>query len=915
MPTFPSLPAPLDLAGDWTVVLDREDRGIGERWFARPLEGATVRLPGCLAEHGLGDPVTVGTAWTGSLFDKAWFTEARYAAYRDPDNVKVPFFLQPEHYYAGLAWYQREVELPVSDEAVDWVLSLERAHWATRVWVDEIELGEDDSLSTPHLHALPRGLGPGLHRLTVRVDNTRLRVDLGENSHSLTDHTQGNWNGLIGALRLVPEASRRVLEWTLRADGRSRAVSVAGRVTAGVGTVSLEVRRAGADEVLGAAAPEVDPEGRFSATLALGPEAARWDEFSPFLHELALIVPGGATARRVFGLRDLRTEGTGLFLNDRPLFVRGTLECALHPRTGYPPTDGASWRWILGVARDHGLNTLRFHSWCPPEAAFAAADAMGIYLQIEVASWPMWSTKLGEGRPVDTWLEAETGRILAAYGHHPSFCFFAAGNEPDGDGHPAWLGAWVERWRARDPGRLYSAGAGWPIRAESDFHIDWHPRLQHWGAGLDSPINAHPPATDFDYRETIAALGAPNVTHEIGQWCAYPDLSEISSYTGYLKARNFEIFRERLEAKGLGALAPDFLRASGRLQVLCYKAEIEAQLRTPGLAGFHLLGLQDFSGQGTALVGVLNAFWESKGYLEAAEFASFCCPVVPLARMAARVYPQSGTIEAGLEVAHWTEAPARAVEAEWRVRDGAGRVLLSGPLPPRDLPVGGPWELGRLSLPLAGFAAPARYVLELALPGLGAANGWDFWVYPESGDAGSAEGLLVTDEIEAALTALGRGGRVLLAVGRERIAGAVQLGFSSIFWNTAWTNGQAPHTLGILCDPAHPALADFPTDFHSDWQWWHPLRRGGAFVLDELPSTLAPIVRVIDDWFDPRRLGLILEARVGSGRLLLCGVDLLAADDPACRQLLVSLRRYATGEAFAPGGELSASELRSLLVS
>jgi hypothetical protein len=315
---------------------------------------------------------------------------------------------------------------------------------------------------------------------------------------------------------------------------------------------------------------------------------------------------------------------------------------------------------------------------------------------------------------------------------------------------------------------------------------------------------------------------APIISHEIGQWCVYPNFDEIRKYTGHFKARNFEIFRETARRNGVLGQAREFLMASGKWQAACYKHDIEAALRTPRLGGFQLLDLHDFPGQGTALVGVLGAFWDEKGYISAEEYSRFCGPVVPLAR-----YPDKV---------------------------------------PLDVPVG----------------------------------------------------LIRTDALDdTALAALDAGAAVFLSIPPDRVApdprrGRIALGFSSIFWNTAWTNQQAPHTLGILCDPAHPALAGFPTEAHSNWQWWYPVMRASAMILDGLPHELRPIVQVVDDWFTNRKLGLVFEARVGRGRLLVSSIDLDGADDPVSRQLLASLLDYAAGDAFVPGVDVAPSALRQL---
>jgi len=925
-------PATLAIAGAWRVRLDRENAGERQRWFAAPLAEATpISLPGAIQDIRLGDPVGLDTPWTCSINDRSFFTSPEYAAYRVPENFKIPFWLQPDTYYAGRAWYQREIEIPATWGKRRVELELERAHWFTRVWIGDQDLGGSDSLSIPHRYELS-GVKPGRHLLTILVDNDTRRIDLGENSHSVSDHTQGNWNGIVGRLALHATPRSWIDRVDVHPDLATRSVRVSGYLAGSdpgpakpktAPRVTLQATLHPADGSAPVALPPIETtvkDNTFNASYPLGDYARTWDEFSPSRYTLVATLPDGSSFQTPFGLREVRAEGRRILLNGRPIFIRGTLECAIFPRTGHPPTDIAEWLRLMTIARAHGLNMLRFHSWCPPRAAFEAADQLGVYLHVEVASWPNQSVTLGDDRPVDAWVEAETTRIVREYGNHPSFVFLVLGNEPAGPRHVRWLTDWATRRRALDSRHLVSVGSGWPNLPESQFLIDWKPRVQHWGAGLTSRINSKPPETTTDYRGYIAKFNQPLISHEIGQWCVYPNLAETSKYTGYLKAKNFEIFRDRLVASGLLDLAPAFLHSSGKLQALCYKEDIESALRTPGMAGFHLLDLHDFPGQGTALVGVLDPFWDEKGYITPAEYRRFCAETVPLARLPKRVFTPSDTLAADLEVAHWGAADLPAATAAWRLLGPDDRVLASGQLPPVAVPVGGPAPLGKLALPLASHAslAPARLRLEVTLVGTPYANDWDLWLYPQAvatAAPATPPGLTVTRTLDAAtLDALEAGATVLAAVPAASVRGGVKMGFSPVFWNTLWTNGQPPHTLGLLPDPAHPALAQFPTEAWSNWQWAYPVQRGGALVLTGLPGELKPIVRVIDDWFTGRSLALAIECRVGQGRLLLIASDLTTAEDPVNRQLLTSLQTYAASPAFTPPVVLTRVQLTGLLV-
>jgi hypothetical protein len=359
----------------------------------------------------------------------------------------------------------------------------------------------------------------------------------------------------------------------------------------------------------------------------------------------------------------------------------------------------------------------------------------------------------------------------------------------------------------------------------------------------------------------------------------------------------------------------DFLRASGKLQVLCYKEEIEAALRTPGIGGFELLDLHDFPGQGTALVGVLDPFWESKGYVTAAKYRRFCSPTVPLARLLKRVWTTDETLCAGVEVAHFGPAPIENAVAFWKLVSQDGKALAKGEFAARTIPLGQSTPLGRVEVSLANVAAPKACTLVVGLKGTPFRNDWNVWVYGARQEAAPAEDVLITPSLDQAVfTRLDAGGRVLLLP--PRLARThPRLGFEPIFWNRYMFRTQARQTLGLLCDPKHPALAGFPTTFHQDWQWNEIVTRAQGMVLDNLPKDLHPIVQVIDDWNTNRKLGLLWECRVGSGKLLVCSAD-LAKDlekRPAARQLRASLLTYMAGKHFKPKVAVSKEDLAQLL--
>jgi hypothetical protein len=885
------------LAGCWRLTLGEE--GASEN--SDVVRGSlTAQLPGSLAAQRIGEPVTLKTSWTGTIFDRSFFDAPEFAALREPGHLKLPFWLQPETVFVGEAWYECEFELQATWLGKRVELFLERPHWVTRVWLDGREIGSRDGLSVPHIYELGAGLAPGSHRVRICVDN-RVRIEIGENAHSVSDHTQGNWNGIIGRIELRATEPVWIGDVAVTPRVASRSIVVSGSICGELAKTWMDVTLA----VPGCSAGEVtvgaDESGTFLAEVALHQDTALWDEFTPVLHTLIVSLANGERREVRFGLREIAVENGGMVLNGRPIFLRGALDCCVFPLTGHPPMDVAEWRRILGTIKAHGLNHVRFHSWCPPEAAFEAGDELGVYFQVEAATWPNAVAVLafnspagiGDGKVVDAWTLAEAERIARVYGNHPCFMLMASGNEPGGPHHREYLARWVTHMRAFDGRRLYTGAAGWPEIPENQFHVASEPRGHQWGDGLKSRMNALPPATTADYRATVASRTAPVIAHEIGQWCAYPPVYDVERYGGHLRAKNYEVIAASLAAKGLGHRAREFAAASGKLQALCYKEEIESALRTSGFGGFQLLGLQDFPGQGTAPVGVLDHFWESKGAISSEEYRRFCNAVVPLVRLMRRVFTTDDLLEATVELAQYGPAGPMAVNAVWRLVDDAGFALLSGRLGPRVIPSGVCESLGQISIPLRHVPAPARYRLEVLLEGTPYANDWDVWVYPVVTTVAEPTTVVVTSSPDEARAGLENGQTVLLSVLPKHVKGDVALGFTPIFWNTWCTQRQAPHTLGVLCDPTHAALAQFPTEAHSNWQWWHVIHHTGAMILDDLPQELDPIISVIDDWATNRRLGIAFEARVGVGRLIVCSVE-IEADDPVVRQLRRSLLSYLT---------------------
>lgn len=914
----------IDLTGEWKFQIDSLDIGDQEEWYTTTFTDA-IQLPGSMAENGKGNDINLETDWTGNMWnDSLWYKSPKYAEYRKPGNIKVSFWLSPEKVYYGAAWYQKTVDIPKNWEGKNIFLELERAHWETTLWVNDQEVGSENSLGTLHSYDLTDFLSHGENKITIRVDNRIKDIDVGKDAHSITDNTQTNWNGIVGGINIFTKPSVYIDLVKVNPDVANNQVEVVVQIintSNSPQNVALSLS-AKLNNLEKSGIPsktkefEVEKNKSIVITYPMGDNPALWDEFSPNLYEMNLSLKSEfeEDIKKVnFGMREFKADGKHFVINDRPVFLRGTLECAIFPKTGYPPTEKDEWTRIFEIIKDHGLNHMRFHSWCPPKAAFQAADEAGIYLQVEASAW----AKIGDGKPIDQWLYKEAQDILDAYGNHPSFVMMAYGNEPSGTNHKEYLIDFVDHFKQLDSTKVYTSGAGWPFIENADFFNSPKPRIQQWNQNLNSIINREPPQTVFDYQEIIDGTPMPVVSHEIGQWCVYPNFKEMDKYTGVLKPKNFEIFKETLEENHMGNLADSLMLASGKLQTLCYKADIEAALRTKGFAGFQLLDLHDFPGQGTALVGVLDVFWDQKGYVTPEEFKSFSGHTVPLVRLQKRIFLNTDTLKTSVEIAHYGKEILEGALSTWKLHYKNGDKFAEGKLPKKTIPIGNGIDLGEISVDLKDIKDASQLNLSVSVGEY--TNDWDIWVYPAEKPEISQTDFRIVETLDAeTVNYLENGGKVLLNPSKGSVksgkGGDIGVGFSSIFWNTSWTKGQKPHTLGILCDPKHPALSEFPTEYHSNWQWWDAMSHSDAIILDDFNSSLKPIVRIVDDWFENRRLALLFEAKVGEGKLLVSGVDLHTnlQNRKEAQQLLYSLKKYISSNAFNPRNKIEVESIQEI---
>ena len=451
----------VSLSGKWAFQIDREDKGVREEWFNKTLNDR-INLPGSMPEKLKGDDVTVRTKWTGSLYDSSYYFNPYMEKYRIDGQVKLPFFLTPDKHYVGVAWYQKKVTVPDNWKGERIVLFLERPHIETTVWINHREVGMRNSLCVPHVYDLTSYVTPGKSSLvTIRVDNRIKEINVGPDSHSITDQTQGNWNGIVGKIELqsTPEVFFEDIQVYPDLAGKKVLVRMNVRASSSAkGEIALSARSFNTNvnhEIAPVYQTVIVRKGDnpLEMELPMGQNYLTWDEFSPALYRLTATLKNGKqieTKQVQFGMREFTIDGKWFYVNGRKTMLRGTVENCDFPLTGYAPMDVASWERVFRICRSYGLNHMRFHSFCPPEAAFIAADLVGFYLQPEGPSWPNHGPKLGNGQPIDKYLMDETIALTKAYGNYASYCMLACGNEPSGR-WVNWVSKFVDYWKATDP--------------------------------------------------------------------------------------------------------------------------------------------------------------------------------------------------------------------------------------------------------------------------------------------------------------------------------------------------------------------------------------------------------------------------------------------------------------------------------
>lgn len=918
----PDTQSRIPLEGNWGLQLDTAGAGIAPDWLTK--------------------------SCTDSLFLPGTTDMGKKGTYNT--DMTLTTSLSREYVFEGKALYTKQVDIPEEWDGTSVRLVMERTK-PTTIWIDGKEVGANNDISTAQQYDLSSYLFPGTHTVAILVDNGKQAVPekVYGSSHAYSASTQTNWNGIIGDFYLESVPLCGIDDIQLYPDVAKKVVTA--RVTlrnpdkgAGKGILSFYAEAWNTDKQhkTPVQTVEVDwtkPEQELE--LALGDKALLWSEFTPSLYRFSVSLKTDQsvdTEQATFGLRDFKTKGRQFTMNGKTTFLRGKHDACVFPLIAHTAMDVETWRHYFQVAKQYGINHYRFHSWCPPEACFEAADIEGIYLQPEL---PIWGNIDIDDTELCDYLLKEGRNLHRAYSNHASFVMFGLGNEMSGEEGLAML---IQTFKKEDNRHIYSSGSNnylgfkgkqanedyfttCRVGREGDKQFNTHARASFSFADAydGGYLNHTYPNSEMDFSSANVLCDVPIISHETGQFQVYPNYEEIKKYTGVLKPRNFEIFKKRLEEAGMINLAYDFMMASGKWSALLYRADIEMNLRTPEWGGFQLLDLQDYPGQGSAYVGILDAFMESKGLIAPEEWRHFCSEVVPLFCTEKFCWTNDEALTGEVEIANYSESDLNSKQLSWTLTDSKQQVLDKGVLP-LQVKQGELAKVGTLKPAIAPVRKAEKVTLALSIDGTPYRNDYSLWIYPAADkEVAPSEDICVTDDLDAHLKYLTEGGKVLWFPSKDKHKDQTVGGlFQTDYWNyrmfrTICENLDrpvSPGTLGILTDPGHPALADFPTEFHTNWQWFPIIKQSYPMILDRLSDDYRPIVQVIDNVERNHKLGLLFEFKVGNGKLLVCMSDLKAVQDkPEARQFYRSILEYMESSAFAPSYSLSAKDLQDLFTA
>lgn len=881
----------------------------------------TLKLEGEWTYRLLGAPSSIpgeGTITLPSTLDNSH----KSVYIPESDNTTQ---LRREFSFTGEATYSKRIFIPDSWEGKSIELFLERTKPSV-VYVDGEKIGENSRISSPQRYDLSKVLTPGSHKLEIKINNAdSLPPIVSRSSHAASESTQTNWNGILGDIFLQSKNHFHIKNVTFKEDLLKKEIEATIFFSEKAETpMALSARLNSGNPVKVPLRKNTD---KVSVVIPITAEDKLWSALHPELSILSFQINNRAgniidEMEITTGLRDFSSSGTSLNVNNNPVFLRGTVNAAVFPLTGHAPTDIESWMEYFKILKDYGLNHVRFHSWTPPEAAFEAADRTGFYLQTEL---PMWGELDRDLVFTNKFLKEDLEGILESYSLHPSLVMFSTGNELWGD--ISLMGEYMNKARETNPRLLSTYGSNvylgmngqmggedFIVAAKTNDEMENSIRGSVSFADSKSGgyLNSHYPNSNYNFGTVTQGITAPLISHEVGQYQSYPDFSEIEKYSGALKADNLKEFRRMAQEAGTLRKNKDFAEASGKWAIRLYKAEMEMAQRTPGLAGFQLFGIQDYPGQGTALIGILTPMMESKGFVSPEEWKQSCNDLMILAEFPAFTFTSGESVEIPVVSVNFTENPSALKKINWDTgfRNGSLDII----------PGQGVIENESLFLRMPEVSVPTKYSLQLTASDV--SNSYDFWVYPSKLPS-ARQNVTITDNLQETMSLLERGERVILCPDFQTLHDAsIDPLFVNDFWNYRMYRticdemglAPSPGTLGLLIDKNHPALRKFATDNHTDWQWYPIITNSRPLIIDRLPKDIDPIVEVIDNVERNFRLGLLLECNVGKGKLMILAADMKKASRyPEGKWFLQSIMEYMGDKECKPKITLTPQQVINLV--
>ncbi len=783
--------------------------------------------------------------------------------------------LLQHHRYRGELTLEREYDTGGIDPELELYLYMERVSLKSELFIDGEKCGREKlSFSLPHIYKIPRGK----HTLAVKIDNSDI-LNIGNMSSGYSEDTCGFWNGIAGRVCICAVPKCRIERADIYPELESGRVKIKFLIICphhdpmSHTTARLEYGFDGMHTV----SEDIDIYTNKSYITRYydlsGESYTLWSEFSPALYTLrSAVVYNGVKSEHtaVTGFRALKSENGRFFLNSSPISLRGTVDCGIFPETGYPPTDKAHWLKVMGTVKEYGLNHVRFHSWCPPHAAFEAADEIGVYLQIEMPLWlnhDVSELSFGDDGCHEMFFRNEAVGIMREYGNHPSFMLFSNGNEIMGDF--AALEDNITMLKALDPRHLYTLTSNFdriPTEAD-DFFLAFNcggTRIRTQGREDETAEG-----TFLNYSDAVNRTDIPIMSFETGQFSVYPDVREMTHYNGVMLPTNIYAVRRDMEKRGIVNRCGEYVRASGELAALMYKDEIEAVLRTEGMGGTQLLALTDYPGQCLATVGLLNVFWESKGIIEPERFREFCSPRVPLMK-AKRIFCAGDVFEAELMLYDFSEKPLTAPEYTLTFLDGNKEVC--------SVKTGE----SKVSVKLDFIRKSTALKAELSVEG--AKNSWDIYVFENS----AAQDMKVFEYPDEAFEkACEAGGRVMLRSTAPDENSRIKGGFLPVFWSPAYFPSKNPS--GIIVNDTE-ILDGFPSGRYTGYQWKRLLEDSYFSDISSMGEHFEPIIDAVPNFFDNTRMSPLFVYVHKKAEVLVCGFD-LDADYPEARALKAALYR------------------------